>query len=157
LRTAAPLARWSCAAACALLAGCATSSDAPRPLVAATGADAMPAPLTAQPGNAESGRRIVADRQVGLCLLCHSAPMPELRFQGELGTDLAGAGARWSEGQLRQRLVNPASFNPQTIMPAYYRTEGLSRVGAAWRDKTVLDAQQIEDVVAYLRTLRAAR
>jgi sulfur-oxidizing protein SoxX len=155
LHAARSVARCVVAAACALLGACAATPGTARP-PSAVAADEMATPLTSTAGNADAGRRIVADRQVGLCLLCHSAPMPEVRFQGDLGSDLAGAGSRWSEGQLRRRLVDPASFNPQTIMPAYYRTEGLSRVGAAWRDKTVLDAQQIEDVVAYLRTLRAA-
>ena len=118
--------------------------------------DAMPAPLTSRAGDADNGRRIVADRQLGLCLLCHSAPIAEVRFQGNLATDLAGAGSRWSEGQLRLRLVDPQRLNPESIMPAYFRVDGLTRVGTAWRGKPVLQAQQIEDVVAYLRTLRAA-
>lgn len=145
-------AAWSCAgvtAACLLAAACA----APAPPYVVAG-DAITQPLTALPGRVDEGRRIVTDRQVGLCLLCHSGPFPEVRFQGDLGTDLAGTGSRWSEGQLRLRLVDPARLNPQTIMPAYYRTAGFARVGAAWRDKPVLQGQQIEDVIAFLKTLR---
>ena len=105
-------------------------------------------------GNAARGRAIVADRQVGLCLLCHSGPFPEERFQGELAPSLAGAGARWSEDELRMRLVDPARLNPKTIMPSYYKAEGLERVAPAFRGKTILSAEQIEDVVAYLATLK---
>ncbi len=106
------------------------------------------------PGDAVRGRAIVANRQLGLCLLCHTGPFPEERFQGNLAPDLAGAGSRWSAAQLRARLVDPARFNPNTIMPAYYKIDGLSRVAAPLQGKTILSAQQIEDVVAYLQTLR---
>jgi len=116
--------------------------------------DGIPQPLAAASGDAARGRAIVASRQTGLCLLCHSAPIAEERFQGNLATDLAGAGSRWSEAQLRLRLVDARRLNPASIMPAYYRVDGLQHVGEAWRGKTVLSAQQIEDVVAYLRTLR---
>lgn len=110
--------------------------------------------LTGEAGDPVRGRAIVANRQLGLCLLCHAAPVPEERFQGNLAPDLAGAGARWTEGQLRQRLVDSRRINPQSIMPAYFRSAGLSRVGSAWQGKTLLSAQQVEDVVAYLVTLR---
>lgn len=108
----------------------------------------------AQDGDAARGRAIVASRQVGLCLLCHTAPIPEERFQGNLAPDLAGAGGRWTADQLRARIVDASRFNPNTIMPAYGKTEGMNRVPAALKDKTILSAQQIEDVVAYLQTLR---
>lgn len=116
--------------------------------------DGIPLPLAATPGDATRGRAIVASRQTGLCLLCHSAPIAEERFQGNLATDLAGAGSRWSEAQLRLRIVDGRRLNPQSPMPAYYRVQDLERVGDIWRDKPVLSAQQIEDVVAYLRSLR---
>ena len=116
--------------------------------------DAIPESLTGARGDAARGRAIVANRQVGLCLLCHSGPFPEVRFQGNLAPDLRGAGTRWSEGQLRLRIVDSSRINPATIMPAYHRSEGLARVAPAWRGKPVLSAQQIEDVVAFLMTLR---
>jgi len=111
-------------------------------------------PLTPVPGDAARGRAIVASRQAGLCLLCHPAPIPEERFQGNLAPDLAGAGARWSAAQLRLRVVDARRLNPQTIMPPYHDIGGLQRVGAAWQGRPVLDAQQVEDVVAWLVTLQ---
>ena len=120
----------------------------------AQGQDAIPESLTGAKGDPVRGRAIVASRQVGLCLLCHSGPFPEERFQGNLAPDLRGAGARWSEGQLRLRIVDSSRINPATIMPAYHRSEGLVRVAPAWRGKPVLSAEQIEDVVAFLMTLR---
>jgi sulfur-oxidizing protein SoxX len=96
----------------------------------------------------------VLDRQVGLCLLCHSGPFPDERFQGNLAPNLAGVGTRLSEGQIRLRIVDASRVNPQTIMPPYFRTEGTQRVAPAYRGKTVLSAEQIEDVVAFLVTLK---
>lgn len=115
--------------------------------------DAIPASLTGSKGDPERGRALVANRQVGLCLLCHSGPFPEERFQGNLAPDLSAAG-RLSEGQIRQRIVDPSKANPATIMPAYYRTEGLVRVAPSLRGKPVLTAEQIEDIVAFLATLK---
>ena len=112
----------------------------------------IPTSLTGAKGDPVRGRAIVANRQVGLCLLCHSGPFPEERFQGNLAPDLRNAG-RLGEAQLRARLVDPARFNPQTIMPSYYRTEG-TRVAPSYRGKPVLSAGQIEDVVAFLATLK---
>jgi sulfur-oxidizing protein SoxX len=120
----------------------------------ASGEDAMPDSLTGAKGDPARGRAIIANRQVGLCLLCHSGPFPEERFHGDLAPDLKGAGSRWSEGQLRLRIVDSGRIDPATIMPAYHRTEGLARVAPAWRGKPVLSAAQIEDVVAFLMTLR---
>ena len=117
-------------------------------------ADEIPASLTGKQGDPSRGRAIVANRQVGLCLLCHSGPFPEERFQGDLAPDLKGAGSRLSEAQLRARIVDPRRSNPDTIMPAYYMTGGLSNVAKAFQGKTVLSAEQIEDVVAYLATLK---
>jgi L-cysteine S-thiosulfotransferase len=116
--------------------------------------DAIPSPLTGAAGDASRGRAIVLDRHVGLCLLCHSGPFPEERFQGNLAPSLAGVGARLSAGQIRLRIVDASRVNPQTIMPPYLRTDGLQHVAPAYRGKTVLTAQQIEDVVAFLTTLK---
>jgi sulfur-oxidizing protein SoxX len=116
--------------------------------------DEIRSPLEGKRGDAAQGRAIVANRQVGLCLLCHAGPVPEERFQGNLAPDLSGAGSRWSEGQLRLRIADAGRLNPETIMPSYYRKDGLVRVSPALQGKPILDAQQIEDVVAYLLTLR---
>jgi sulfur-oxidizing protein SoxX len=116
--------------------------------------DAMPDSLTGAKGDPARGRAIVVNRQIGLCLLCHSGPFPEEQFQGNLAPDLKGAGSRLSEGQLRLKIVDPGRANPATIMPAYHRTEGLVRVAPAYRGKPILSAEQVEDVVAFLTTLR---
>ncbi len=123
----------------------------------ATGAapdEGLAQPLTAQAGDAARGRAIVASRQTGLCLLCHRAPIAEIALQGNLSTDLAGTGARWSVAQLRLRIVDAKRLNPETIMPAYHRSQGLSQVGRAFEGKPILEAQQVEDVVAYLSSLK---
>jgi sulfur-oxidizing protein SoxX len=123
-------------------------------LSTAAASDALPPPLTGTAGDPVAGRKIVLDRHVGLCLLCHSGPFPEERFQGNLAPDLAGVGARLSAGEIRLRIVDASRVNPNTIMPPYFRTENLERVAPAYRGKTVLSAQQIEDVVAFLATLK---
>ena len=92
--------------------------------------------------------------RVSTCILCHSGPFPEEKFQGDLAPNLAGSGSRWTPGQLRLRLVDASRLNPATIMPSYYRVAGLERVGSAWRGKPILSAEQIEDIVAYLATMR---
>jgi len=116
--------------------------------------DSIPHSLSGQPGDPVRGRAIVANRAVGLCLLCHSGPIPEERFQGNLAPSLEGAGLRSTPGQLRLRLVDARRLNPDTIMPPYYRLDGLTRVARNFQGKTILTAQQIEDVVAYLATLK---
>jgi L-cysteine S-thiosulfotransferase len=115
--------------------------------------DAIPEPLTDARGDVARGRALVVERS-STCILCHSGPFPEHKFQGDLAPDLSGSGRRWSEGQLRLRLVDAPHLNAATIMPSYYRVEGLQRVGTPWRGKPILSAEQIEDIVAYLVTLR---
>ena len=115
--------------------------------------DAIPEPLTPARGDARRGRALMVERS-STCILCHNGPFPEQKFQGDLAPDLAGTGSRWSEGQLRLRLVDASSLNAATIMPSYYRVDGMARVGPAWRGKPILSAEQIEDIVAYLVTLR---
>jgi len=116
--------------------------------------DAIAVSLTGAAGDAARGQAIVGSHTVGLCLLCHSGPFPQDRFQGNMAPDLGGAGSRWSEGQLRLRIVDASKFNPNTIMPPFYRIDHLTRVRPAYRDKPVLTPAQIEDVIAYLMTLK---
>jgi sulfur-oxidizing protein SoxX len=114
--------------------------------------DAIPARLAAE-GDPVRGRQVVLSREYN-CLLCHAVPETPVRFSGNVGPPLAGVGARLTEGQLRLRIADPERLNAGTVMPSYYRVEGLSQVAAAWRGKTVLTAQQVEDTIAYLSTLR---
>ena len=114
--------------------------------------DAIPQSLTGRPGDPQRGRQVVVSRQFGNCLLCHRMPVPEERFQGNLGPDLSGVASRLSAGQIRLRIVDETRLNPDTIMPPYYRLEGLRRVMTAYRDKPVLTAEQLEDAVAFVLT-----
>jgi sulfur-oxidizing protein SoxX len=142
------------AIAAMLAALCCTSAGAQEtPRSYTVVGDAIPQSLTGAAGDPTRGRAIVIKRE-STCLLCHSGPFQEERFQGDLATDLRGAGRRWSAGQLRLRLVDATRLNPATIMPSFYRVDGLNRVAPAWRGKPILTAQQVEDVVAYLATLR---
>lgn len=115
--------------------------------------DAILEPLTTARGDAVRGRALVVERS-STCILCHSGPFPEQKFQGDLAPDLTGSGSRASEGQIRLRLVDASRLNAATIMPSYYRIDGLSRVSTPWRGKPILSAEQIEDIVAYLVSLR---
>jgi sulfur-oxidizing protein SoxX len=119
--------------------------------------DAVPEPF-APSGDAARGRAMLAARDPANCILCHAAPAEltksGVRFSGNLAPGLDGAGARWTAGQLRLRLADGMRLNPDTIMPSYYRTEGLVEVAAALRGKPIMTAQQIEDLIAYLLTLK---
>ena len=130
-----------------------TASDLAAPVTITDGGipEVLPGAVA---GDAARGRAIVANRQVGLCLLCHAAPIAEERFQGDLATDLAGVGQRATAAQLRLRIADASRLNPDTTMPAYFRVRGFNRVAAAFEGKPILEAQQIEDVVAWLVTLQ---
>jgi sulfur-oxidizing protein SoxX len=112
------------------------------------------APLVSQPGDVVRGRAIVLSRQSGLCILCHSGPFPEERFQGNMAPDLGVSAQRLTASQLRARIVDASVFNPETIMPVYYRPTGLNRVASGYAGKTLLTSQEIEDVVAFLVSLK---
>ena len=105
-------------------------------------------------GDPARGRAIVVDRQVGMCLLCHAGPFPEERFQGDIGPDLAGVGGRLSAGQIRLRIVDSRRVNPATTRPAYHRIDGRAQEAGAWSGRPLFTAQQVEDVVALLVSLR---
>ncbi|MFZ7094458.1 sulfur oxidation c-type cytochrome SoxX [Primorskyibacter sp. 2E233] len=116
-------------------------------------AQEMPHSLTGTPGDPERGRAIVAEPTRGLCVLCHAGPFPEHRFMGNLAPPLDGVGSRLTIGELRAQIVDSRRRNPDTIMPPFHATSGLSNVGARWQGETILTAQDVEDVVAYLVTL----
>ena len=112
------------------------------------------APLTREAGDAARGHAAMLSRDAGNCFLCHSFPDAGQTPLGDIGPPLAGIGRRSTAAQLRLRLVDSTRINPQSVMPAYYRAEGLHQVAAAYRGKPLLTAQQIEDVIVYLLTLR---
>lgn len=116
--------------------------------------DAIAKSLTGKPGDPVKGRAVSINRKKGNCLACHKIPIPEQQYHGNTGPDLAGVGSRYKPGELRLRVVNPKLVNEATFMPAFYRTDGLHRVQKKWQGKTLLTAQQVEDVVAYLSTLK---
>jgi len=116
--------------------------------------DCIPEPLDGRTGSAERGRAIVLDRTTGNCLICHMVPVASEPFQGDLGPDLSGIGARLSAAQIRLRLVDQSLLDPATLMPPYYRIDHLVRVADKYQARPILDAQQIEDVVAWLASLK---
>ncbi|MFX0545897.1 sulfur oxidation c-type cytochrome SoxX [Roseovarius sp. S1116L3] len=117
--------------------------------------------LTGTPGDPENGRKIVGDKGQGNCVACHQvSDLADVPFQGEIGPMLDGTGARWSEAELRGIVSNAKMMFPESLMPSFYKTEGFIRPGNAYTGKAaddsfgpLLEAQQIEDVVAYLTTL----
>lgn len=121
-------------------------------LPAAAAGPAMETPLAA-PGDPARGKAVVVGRDSN-CLLCHHVPDSGVTAMGNLGPPLQGVGGRLTAGQLRLRLVDSRRVNPESIMPSYHRVDGMERVADEHRGKPVLNAQQIEDAVAYLRTLR---
>ena len=116
-------------------------------------ADGILQPFAAS-GDAARGRALLIARDPANCILCHGLSDPAVRFAGNLAPPLDGAGSRLTPAQLRLRVADSSRINPETIMPAYYKTEGLRAVAAAYQGRPVLSAQQIEDVVVYLSTLR---
>jgi len=137
----------------ALIASLISTANADELVLYKIADDGIADSLTGVPGDAARGRALVLARTT-TCILCHSGPFPETRFQGDLAPDLAGAGNRWTVSQFRLRLVDASHFNPETIMPSYYRTDGLVRVGRNFAGKPILSAAEIEDIVAFLATLR---
>jgi sulfur-oxidizing protein SoxX len=115
--------------------------------------EAIPRSLTGKPGDPANGRALVVKRET-TCLLCHAGPFPDQRFQGNLSPDLTGTGSRWTEGELRLRMVDATRLNEATIMPSFYRIDGLNRVAKNLRGKPILSAEEVEDVVSFLMTLK---
>jgi len=125
-------------------------------VVVVAGVAAIPAPLTGKLGDAKEGGKVVAERRLGNCLSCHE--IEALRgepFHGDVGPSLDGVAGRWDTGTLRMIVVNAKTvFGEETVMPAFYRVDGLNRVRPEFLGKPILTAQQVEDVVAFLATLK---
>jgi L-cysteine S-thiosulfotransferase len=152
---------WCCVVGLAVVlvwlpAGQAASGLAPFNVVIKDGVAAIPAPLTDTPGDPKEGAKVVVERRLGNCLSCHEIDV--LRgeeFHGDVGPPLNGVAGRWDTATLRMIVVNPKKvFGEDTVMPAFYRVDGLNRVRPEFIGKPILTAQQVEDVVTFLTTLR---
>jgi L-cysteine S-thiosulfotransferase len=135
--------RWPSLLVC-LLMGCASSPSRER-------ADALETPLAAS-GDPGRGREVFLQRDEGRCVLCHAAPGVERA--GNVGPSLAGVGSRLTPAQMRLRIADITRVYPDSVMPTFHRTEGMVRVAPQFRDKPALTAQQVEDLVAWLSTLK---
>jgi sulfur-oxidizing protein SoxX len=109
--------------------------------------------LTGVPGNAANGKKVAINRKKGNCLACHEMPIPEQQFHGKTGPDLNGVAQRYDAEQLRLRLVDAQAVTPDTMMPSFYKT-GQHDVAKKFVGKTILSAQEVEDVIAYLMTIK---
>ncbi len=116
--------------------------------------DGIPDPIGGAIGDAARGRSLILEREPANCIVCHVLPGPGIRFAGDLGPALNGVARTLSTAQLRLRVVDSMRVHPATIMPSYYRVDGLDRVAGAYRGRPILSAAQIEDIVAYLATLK---
>ena len=116
--------------------------------------DGIPKSLTGKSGDAKAGRKVAYNRKTGNCLACHKLPIPEQQFHGEVGPDLKGVASRYSEAEIRLRVVDSKKMNSDTIMPAFYRDSGFTRLQKKWVGKSILKAQEVEDLLAYLMTLK---
>lgn len=116
----------------------------------------MPTPVTAEPCDPVRGKAVAVNSDMGNCVICHMMPVPELPqgAAGDIGPDLAGVGSRLTPAELRQRIVNPKAIDPDTVMPAYFVATGLTRVQVKYEGRPILTAQQVEDLIAYLETLK---
>lgn len=116
--------------------------------------DAIPESLASNRGDADRGRALVVARDAANCVLCHAFPEPSMRFAGDVGPSLEGVGRRLSVGQLRLRVVDNLRVNPASAMPSYHRVDGMLNVASRYAGAPILTAAEVEDVVAYLATLR---
>jgi len=114
------------------------------------------ASLTGMPGDAKNGANVFKNRKLGNCLACHAnEAMKDELFHGEVGPALDGVADRWSAPELRAIVVNSkAVFGAETVMPGFYTLKVGENVAKAFVGKTILSAQQVEDLVAYLTTLK---
>lgn len=151
---------WYVSALVLAMATPAISETAPKEVVYAEGA--VKTSLTGVPGDPANGVKVMTTNALGNCVACHQiAALPKVEFPGDIGPALDGAGSRWSEAQLRGIVANAKMTFDGTFMPAFYKVDGFIRPGDAYTGKAgteplppILDAQQIEDVVAFLMTLK---
>ena len=129
---------------------------APFSVVTTNGIPTIPAPLSGKPGDPKDGEKVVIERRLGNCLSCHEiGALRKEPFHGEIGPSLDGVAQRWDAATLRMIVVNAKKvFGDETVMPAFYRVDGLNRVRPEFAGKPILTAQQVEDVVAFLATLK---
>ena len=104
-------------------------------------------------GNKEKGKKIFISRKVN-CLSCHEAPIIEEKFQGNFGPSLSGIGSRYNKEELRLRVIDAKSINPDSIMPSYFKKIKFERTPAIFFNKPILSAQEVEDLVEYLYSLK---
>ena len=117
--------------------------------------DSLPRSLTGKPGDPGAGKKVFLGRALGNCLACHAvSALNAEEFHGEFGPSLDGVTSRWSEAQLRLIVADAKRVFPDTVMPAFYRNEGFNRLRAEFAGKPILTAAQVEDVVAFLETLK---
>jgi len=117
--------------------------------------DAISASLTGKAGDVAKGRKIAANRKKGNCLACHViSDLKEQQFHGKVAPSLDGVAGRYSEGEIRLRLVNAKTANEDTIMPSFYEVASLHRVMKKFKGKSILSAQEVEDVLAYVMTMK---
>lgn len=115
----------------------------------------IPDSLTGKSGDPYNGRKVMVDRRKGNCLACHVvSSITDQQFHGNIGPALDGVGATYTPAELRLRVADPKVLNPDTIMPAFFKTDGLHRVQKKWQGKTIVSAQEVEDIIAYLETLK---
>jgi len=114
----------------------------------------IPVSLTGKPGDPVNGKKIAINRKKGNCLACHNLPIADQPFHGNAGPELHGIGSRYTAAEFRLRLVNPKVINPNTFMPAFYRDYDFERVLKKFQGKTILSAQEVEDVIAYLVSIK---
>ena len=147
---------------CAMTAGAAFAADTGPKDVTYDDYGAVEVSLTGVAGDAENGALIVGDKSKGNCVACHAvSALSDIPFHGEVGPMLDGAGERWTEAELRGLVANAKMTFEGTVMPAFYKDDGYIRPGDAYTGKaptaplsSILSAQEIEDVVAFLATLK---
>jgi sulfur-oxidizing protein SoxX len=139
-------------AAATLLAGAAVAEELVKYEVVDYG---VATSLTGKSGDAAKGVKAFTNRKQGNCLACHQVTALSAQpFHGEIGPPLDGVAERYNEAQLRMQVINAKVINPDTIMPAFYRADGLHMVSKKFKGKPILTAEQVEDIVAYLKTLK---